>query len=167
MLKKYTVLAGLCLAILSMGFVMPERGCQGGGPGPRECIPCGDFVIDCLGPDLGCPVCFTMDMQTGSMEMCYEDGSCMVTDLQSGTTTFYTSTGSVCYTITVDMTTGNLTIVVDGKEYIIHQDGTWTCPDGSTWEQPEECEDDGTDIPGGEPPEDSGCQDVTTLPPCD
>ena len=165
MLKKYTVLASLCLAIGSMGFVMPERGCQGGGVNPRDCIPIGDFVIDCMNPDMGCPVCFTMDMQTGSIKMCYEDGSCMVSDMQSGTTTFYTPTGSVCYTATVDQTTGDLTIVVDGKEYIIHQDGTWTCPDGSTWEMPEECED--PEIPGGEEPGSDECPDIMTLPPCD
>ncbi len=56
----------------------------------------------------------------------------------SGRITVYeTRRGHRCYNIKA--VTGGAEYTVDGKEYIDHQDGTWTCPGGSTWTRPDSC----------------------------
>lgn len=131
----------------------------------NKCIPCGDFIINC-NTSGGCPVCFSIDVGTGEMKLGYEDGSYMITDTASGVMTFYDVFGIVCYTAVVDPATGRVTYTVNGKEYTSNQDGTWTCPDGTTWVQPDGCDDLGGDIPGGQEDQE-GCPDIMTLPPCD
>ena len=161
MVKKWKMM----LLLIATVFVSITGGCDV----LNKCVPCGDFMINCNTAG-GCAVCFSLDLATGEMKWGYEDGSYMImdTDIASGTMTmtFYDSYGVICYTAVVDPLTSSITYTVNGKEYTVNQDETWTCPDGSTWVMPDECAELGLDIPGSEDDQE-GCPDMMTLPPCD
>ncbi len=154
----------------------------GGGINPVSCIPCGDFFIACPMDCkiTGCPECFTFDPQSGDMKLVYDDGS-YSTSSSDGSMTFYDSTGKQCFRFEIDgdkqtyyagddeecyslipgPDDGDLTFILDEKEYIYHDDHTWTCPDGSTWELPPSCEraEDGRE----DSPDVSNCPPVTSM----
>jgi len=165
---------------------------------PTLCIPCGDFAPDC-GGDMGCATCYSQDinLQTGefSTRTEYENGSYAVMTMENGAavTTYYLSTGAVCYSVSADQS-GNVTYTIDGKAYTMIDEDTWTCPDGSTWERDpacptgecttDDCDNDGIvndedNCPGTYNPDqadadgdgvgnvcESTCPDITTLPAC-
>jgi hypothetical protein len=164
---------------------------------PTLCIPCGDFAPDC--GNLGCATCYSqvIDYETGefSTRTEYENGSYAVMTIQDDTavTTFYRSTGEVCYSYSSDQA-GKVTYTIDGKNYTMIDEDTWTCPDGSTWERDpacdtdtcstDDCDNDGIkndddNCPGTPNPDqadtdgngvgdacDSNCPAITSLPEC-
>ena len=157
MVKKWKMM----LLLIATVFVSITVGCDV----LNKCVPCGDFGMSCSTTG-GCAVCFSIDFETGEMNWGYEDGSYMIMDATTGTMTFYDSYGVICYTAVADPLTSSITYTVNGKEYTVNQDGTWTCPDGSTWVMPDECTELGVDIPGSEDDQE-GCPNIMTLPPCD
>ena len=157
--------------------------------GVSECVPCGDFMPTCdircaatLNPYHKCPVCLSMN--NNNIMLKYEDGSYYV--MESGSdkvvttyydsadkvcfsyennianyeTTMYDRTHTPCYTITVN-SKNEPQFILNGKTYTVHEDETWTCPNGTTWKLPETCKDDTlihTD--------NGSCPQVTDLPSC-
>lgn len=109
---------------------------------PTLCIPCGDFAPDC--GNMGCTTCYSQDinLETGefSTRTEYENGSYAIMTMQNGkaVTTFYRSTGDVCYSVSSDQA-GSVTYTIDDKAYTMIDEDTWTCPDGSTWERDPAC----------------------------
>jgi hypothetical protein len=156
-----------------------EKGGDGGG-GTRDCIPCGDLDLLCrMDCNItGCPVCFSIDEDSGEMKMVYEDGSyhigghegvtfydsngeqcfAFVIDIAENKTTYIGSDGEVCYSIILDIHGDEATFVVDSKKYILHEDGTWTCPNGTTWVIDPSCT-------GGPEYEEVEAPDVADCPP--
>ncbi len=162
--RTNTRLAYLVAMCLPMLMCMMVAGCD--VVNPLQCIPCGDFIIDCDTQDLGCPVCYSFDVSTLETKMCYQDGSCTVGD-GAGGIAFYDENGDVCYKMSVDAATQSVTFNLNDKEYTV-KDEVWTCPDGSTWTWPEACEGEETTVPdsdsGGVDPT---CPSIFGLPACD
>ena len=128
-----------------------------GDAGLTECIPCdGDFVLTCYSSDPGCPVCRTMDMDmeagTINMKTCYEDGSCM--EMVDNKMTFTDKFGKECFSMEIGETT--VTYEIGNKTYVVNEDGSWTCPNGSTWVMPEECMPEDTGVPENTDPTGQG-----------
>ena len=119
--------AGLCAAALM------QTACK---PDALQCVPCGDFGLPCV-EYMGCMKCMTFDANGQRVE--YELGAYSVANSKG--ITMYSPTGTVCYNVTT-ATGGGAQYTVNGKVYIDHQDGTWTCPGGSTWTRPESCTSD-------------------------
>jgi hypothetical protein len=118
--------AGLCAAALTQTACKPNR---------LKCVPCGDFGLPCA-EYFGCMKCMLFDENGQRIE--YELGAYSVANSEG--ITMYSPTGTVCYNITTAADGAQYT--VNGKVYIDHQDGTWTCPGGSTWTRPDSCTDD-------------------------
>jgi len=144
--------------------------------------------IGCLAryhTDKNCPVCATIN-DNGTVLMRFEDGSSFATENDmvngktittytdnTGTTCLYAESewknqetvlydrsGQACYTVKTTAT-GDGQFVLNDKTYTIHKDGSWTCPDGSTWTLPAGCVDN-TMIDTGA----TDCSPVTELPQC-
>ena len=179
--------AGLCVAALM------QTGCK--AVDTLRCVPCGDFGLPC-GQYFGCLVCMGPGPVTGSVKEGYELGAYMIANSEG--MTVYSPTGTVCYSVKTVKVPGGKDAgqyTVNGKVYIDHQDGTWTCPGGSTWTRPEscasdsqcvndDCDNDGVknevdNCPGVYNPDqkdtdgdgigdacDKNCPDVTHLPAC-
>lgn len=141
--KKRNILLMLTMSVVALISALVLTGCDK-PVDPTQCIPCGDFSIDC-GGTLGCATCYSMDInaETGkfSTETHYENGAYSIMTMENGTslTTFYNSGGSVCYTMAYDPQGGGMTYDIGGKTYIMGDDNSWTCPDGSTWTLPDAC----------------------------
>lgn len=132
-----------------------------------------------------CPVCMNFS-DNGSVLIRFEDGSSFATenDVANGKTittykdntgkvcvsaeydwsakemVMYDHTGHICYTVKTT-STGEGQFILNGKTYTLHEDGSWTCPDGRTWTMPEGCTNTSTiDEP------DQQCPVVTELPRC-
>jgi hypothetical protein len=160
--KKMTFLL-MTMAVLVFGLL--TAGCNGNGPGPNlnKCVPCGDFAMTCKTncTTSGCPVCYSIDAESGDFKMVFEDGSyyLMSSDgmtvydkddnvcysmVNDGTeTTFYDGNGNECYAVVADG--GDITYEIEGESYTAHADESWTCPDGSTWETDPSCDEAGYD----------------------
>jgi hypothetical protein len=58
----------------------------------------------------------------------------------STTTAYYSKNDELCYEMTTDAD-NTVTYDVDGKVYVYYpDDGSWDCPDGTTWTLPPFCE---------------------------
>lgn len=134
-----------------------------GGPGITKCIPCGDLDLSCPMCEItGCPVCFEIDEKTEEIKMMYEDGSYYIASADGSIMTFYDSNdrvcfkvvieaeknkqtyygidGEECYSMITDTDAKTVTFIIDGDEYVYHaDDGSWDCPDGSTWVMDPSC----------------------------
>ena len=164
--------------------------------GGASCVPCGNFDPSCQSCDITqCPTCASLTAD-GNIMYVYGDGHYAIMEVDENdpdTTTFYDSsgaqcfeyvvyenvayettvqtfdnTGQECYLFLSDDTANTITWTVNGEQYVIHaEDGTWDCPDGTTWKAPPGCEEwdfDATVIP--QPNIDpEGCDPVTD--PCD
>jgi hypothetical protein len=190
MLKKQKDFTLLLVIMLALTFGLMTGGCDpddgggddddtstttttfgGGGNDLTKCIPCdGDFVLTCHSSDPGCPVCSTMDIDMGTgtinMKTCYEDGSCM--EMVDNKMTFTDKFGKECFSMEIDETT--ITYEIGNKTYVVNEDGSWTCPNGTTWVMPEECEPEDTGVPedsgSGTPGDDPDCPYDPNLPEC-
>ena len=132
----------------------------GGGINPASCIPCGDLNLDCqMNCEItGCPICMDMD-ENGGMKMMYDDGSyslmtaggsmtfydstdkqCFRMEISGNKSTYYTGDDEECYSIVPGPGDDEISFIVEGREYVYHEDKTWDCPDGSTWELPSSCD---------------------------
>lgn len=100
-----------------------------------KCVPCGDFGLPCA-EYFGCMECMSFNASGARYE--YEFGAYAVAN--AGGMTVYSPTGSVCYS--VKTVSGGAQYTVDGKDYIDHGEGVWTCPDGTTWTRPDSCTED-------------------------
>jgi hypothetical protein len=126
-MKTFAIAAlaiGLCAAACM------QAGCKRNA---FKCVPCGDFGLPCA-EYLQCQECMGMDA-SGGFKFEYTSGAKMVT--KGSDATVYDPSGNVCYSI--KGVTGGVEYTVDEKKYIDHNDGTWTCPDSSTWTRPESC----------------------------
>jgi hypothetical protein len=120
------------------------------------------------------------DDSNGQMKMVYDDGAyyiisndgnmtfydnsgkqCFKMEISDSTTTYYSGDNHECYSVTPGPEDDAVTFTVDSKEYIYHENGTWECPDGSTWDLPSSCEqaDDGQD----NMPDTSNCTPVMEI----
>jgi hypothetical protein len=117
-------MAGLCAAVFM------QAGCNRNA---SMCVPCGDFGLPCA-EYLQCQECMGVDA-SGDFKIEYTSGAKMVT--KGPDATVYDPSGNFCYSI--KGVTGGVEYTVDDKKYIDHNDGTWSCPDGSTWTRPESC----------------------------
>lgn len=187
MLEKQKDLTLLLVIMVALTFGLITGGCDpddgggdddtnttttalgGGGNDLTKCIPCdGDFVITCYSSDTGCPDCMTIDMGTGNMQICYDDGSCMETS-ENGMI-YYDKFGMECYSTEFDQATGDVTYIVGNETYIVHEDESWTCSDGSTWVMADDCSKEDTGIPddgGSNTSDDPQCPPIFELPECE
>lgn len=115
--------AGLCAAAVTQTACKSNR---------FKCVPCGDFGLPCA-EYLQCQECWSVE--DGGVTFHYTSGAKIITKGKDATA--YDPTGSFCYSI--KGVTGGAEYTIDDKKYIDHNDGTWTCPDGSTWTRPESC----------------------------
>ncbi len=162
----------------------------GDGPDSAGCIPCGTGVnlVCSMCAMTGCPECFEIDEQTNEMKMVYSDGSYYIASADGGEITFYDSSGKQCFKLVISTEDGNtkttyfgaddeecyemitdtdgntVTIIIDDETYAYHaDDGTWDCPDGTTWEMDPSCEE--ADSPESDGPDIGNCPPVTEF--CD
>jgi hypothetical protein len=120
------------IAALSIGLcaaVCMQAGCKRNA---FKCVPCGDFGLPCA-EYLQCQECWSVD--NGTITYHYTSGATMTAD--GSDATVRDPSGNFCYSI--KGVTGGAEYTVDDKKYIDHNDGTWTCPDGSTWTRPASC----------------------------
>lgn len=114
---------GLCAAALT------QTACK-----PRVlCIPCGDFGLPCA-ESLQCLESSCYDDE-GTFTYHYTSGATMTS--VGAEATVRDPSGNFCYSI--KPATDGAEYTVDDKKYIDHGNGTWTCPDSSTWTRPESC----------------------------
>lgn len=167
------------ILFLSLLLLIFSAACSPDGPENLfACVPCGDFMITCEMCDFGnygCPVCFsaapemTWEYANGAyaiMEgtgMAYYDplGNKCYSMVTEGTlTTVYGVDDEVCYAVQPGEASGDMIWFVNDKTYVAHEDGSWTCPNGSTWQMPEGCIDNATSTPA------QPCTTLQDLPPC-
>ncbi len=148
---------------------------------PLSCVPCGDLDLRCpMACEIsGCPVCFDMDESGETMIWVFDDGSyyildntiiafydsddtlCfkLVIDAAQNKSTYYGSDDQECYTMISDAEEGKITYIVGTGTYVMHEDQTWECPDGSTWVMDPSCEE--AEYEEVDSPDISSCPPVT------